>query len=326
MSFLRFHEVVVMDDFFRSSDNGLQSHPANRRFLYSFFELAFRRLGIAMRAEYAESSGGAIPVASLMDLMDLPRTKDGWAAALSRDLVQSMARLKLLPFGGRTLVIGWGMPPSLLRYIDARGASFLDVEVDQIRFTQHLYLCIRTNHQHLRRVLEELRIEEEIVWNAAAGLKGFFSRRGEDSVFHPDLRVGLFVGQTVIDIALVCGGHIAKPADFIETVSAWAKEVDVFAVKPHPYEKDGSLLASLIDQIPNAVAVDHNIYALSMRCCMQRICNSSVACRRASSRRPATSGAKAASSSTTTAIPWSNCLQVARIGLPSMLPLLPMAS
>jgi hypothetical protein len=262
MSHLAFDEVVFLDDFFRSEENGLQSHPLNRRFLRGLFYSACQASGIAVREEYPVSSGGRLPVGSLMDLLGLPHTTAGWASAAIADLRPALDELKTLRLGKRSLVIGWGLPPSLLNYINACGATFIDVEVHPLRFARHLHLGLRTNGKRIATIVSQIAVPDETFRNAAIGMRALFSRRGDSALFSPDVQAGVFVGQTDVDLALVSNGRLVRPGDVVDRVAALAASVDVLAVKPHPCQPGTELLDDLVKKIPNAMMVDNNIYAL----------------------------------------------------------------
>lgn len=258
----RFDEIVFLDNFFRSSDNLLSSHPANRRFLRRTFGPPVTRLGMSCRELAARSEGGELDVAAMMRTLGLPQGPPGWAMTCVADLSR-LLDLGLMPrFTPRTLVIGWGMPPSLMHLLDRQGVSFLDVEIAPIRFATHLNFCARTNDRQVEAGLERWRIDDEVFWNEATVLQGYFSRRSAPSLFHADLRIGLFCGQSAIDLALVSDGKIARPIDALDTVRALAKEVDLLVIKPHPYEPEHSQLAELASGISNVAWTDANFYAL----------------------------------------------------------------
>lgn len=256
-------EVVFADDFFRTTENNMPAAAqGNRRFLHGFFGAAAEALGWRVRAVSPESQGGNIPVTAIMAALGLPRDAAGWAAVCNADLAPVRRHLDVLALTPASLVIGWGMSPSILRYIDGVGAAFIDIEIHSIRFARHLHLAMRTNDPGIRRELERLRIDEDVFRGAAAGLRGYFARFDEAHIVHDDLRVGLFVGQMSLDLAAVGGGRLMQPMDFIEQISAWAKQVDLLVVRPHPAQDDASHLRAMLEHIPNAMLVGFNTYGL----------------------------------------------------------------
>jgi hypothetical protein len=268
MTTRRFHHVIFADDFFRSPANGLQYHVANRRFLRAFFDAALGRLELPMREIAPLSEGGRIDVARLMARLELPCTPAGWARACIADLAPLAGlsgrdgRDGLPLFEPGCLVIGWGLTPALQRCIDRAGASYLDIEIDPRRFTEHLHFCARTNDPVIEAALLARRVDEELFWNHASALKGRFARHGAAALFDPRLRVGLFFGQSLVDLSLVSGGRTMHPASVIAPLRELARGVDLLVVKPHPYEPALHDLAPIARAIPNVAWTHENSYAL----------------------------------------------------------------
>jgi hypothetical protein len=262
MTTSRFHHVIFADDFFRSPANGLQYHAANRRFLRGFFDTALGRLGLPVREITPLSEGGRIDVERLMDRLELPCTPVGWARACIANLLPLAGREGLPMFDPGCLVIGWGLTPALQQCIDRSGASYLDIEIDPRRFTEHLHFCARTNDPVIKAALLARRVDEELFWNHASALKGRFARHGAASLFDPRLRVGLFFGQSLVDLSLVSGGRTMHPASVIAPLRELANSVDLLVIKPHPYESALHDLAPIARAIPNVAWTRENTYAL----------------------------------------------------------------
>ena len=262
MTTRRFNHVIFADDFFRSAANGLQYHVANRRFLRGFFDSTLGRLGLPVREVAPLSEGGRIDVARLMARLDLPCTPAGWARACIADLLPVHGRDGMPAFDPGCLVIGWGLTPALQHCIARSGASYLDIEIDPRRFTEHLHFCARTNDPVIEAALQARRVDEELFWNHAAAHKGYFARHGPPSLFDPRLRVGLFFGQSLVDLSLVSGGRTMHPASVIAPLRELARSVDLLVVKPHPYEPALHDLAPIARAIPNVAWTQENTYAL----------------------------------------------------------------
>ncbi|SEA73514.1 hypothetical protein [Variovorax sp. YR216] len=270
---MRFEEIVFMDDCFRSPDNLVASHPANRRFLRRTFGLPARRLGIPCRDICARSEGGTLDVPTMMRTLGLSQSPAGWARSCVADLAPLVDAGLVPRLGAGTLVIGWGLTPSLMHWLDRQGTSFIDVEISPRRFASHLAFCVRTNDRRIQTALSDWEIDDETYWNEATALKGYFARRGASNLFGADLRIGLFCGQTVIDLALVQEGEIARPADVSEAVKALAERVDLLVVKPHPYEPDQRHLRALSARIPNVAWSEANIYSLLCADNLEFVCS-----------------------------------------------------
>jgi len=262
MTTRRFNHVIFADDFFRSAANGLPYHAANRRFLRGFFDSTLGRLGLPVREVAPLEGGGRIDVARLMARLDLPCTPAGWARACIADLLPVHGREGMPAFDPGCLVIGWGLTPALQHCIDRSGASYLDIEIDPRRFTEHLHFCARTNDPLIEAALRARRVDDEVFWNHAAALKGYFARHGAPALFDPRLRVGLFFGQSLVDLSLVSGGRTMHPASVIAPLRELARSVDLLVIKPHPYEPALHDLAPVARAIPNVAWTEENTYAL----------------------------------------------------------------
>lgn len=262
MTTRRFHHVLFADDFFRSRANGLPYHPANRRFLRAFLDAALGRLALPMREIAPLSDGGHVDVARLMDRLALPCTPAGWARACIADLAPLAGQHGLPAFAPGCLVIGWGLTPALQHGIDRAGASYLDIEIDPRRFTEHLHFCARTNDPVIEAALRARRVDEALFWNHASALRGRFARHGAAALFDARLRVGLFFGQSLVDLSLVSGGRTMHPASVIAPLRELASGVDLLVVKPHPYEPALHDLAPIARAIPNVAWTRENSYAL----------------------------------------------------------------
>jgi hypothetical protein len=262
MTHPRFDRVIFADDFFRSGANGLHCHYANRKFLRALFETALHRLGLVAQEETALSESGTIDVERLMARLSLPCTLDGWAGACIADLSGLRGHDGMPAFGPGCLVIGWGLTPALQQCIDQSGASYLDIEIDPIRFTTHLHLCARTNDPIISAALRTCRVDEEDFWNHAAAIKGYFARHGTDSLFDARLRVGVFFGQSLVDLSLVSGGQLLHPENVLDRIRTLADSVDLLVIKPHPYEAATHHLAPIARALPNVAWTHENTYAL----------------------------------------------------------------
>ncbi|MGO9006629.1 MAG: hypothetical protein ACLQIQ_00795 [Beijerinckiaceae bacterium] len=266
---MRFNRVLFTDDFLRSRATGAVSHPNNRRMMRGLFAPALARLGVPYAEVFSEDDGGDIPTASLIAAVrarphgNIKLDLGDWAAATAGEIPLDAAHaLRLDVFEPDALVIGFGLPPSILNLLDRRGCSFIDAEIHPVRFTRELALRVRTNDPLILPHLDSATQSDGECWAAAAALSAYYARRAPPFVIDASMRVGVFVGQMQIDFSLVQDGALLSPVDRLAEISALARSVDFLLVKPHPYQESAAHLWPVHGAIPNAMWCTENLYAL----------------------------------------------------------------
>lgn len=257
---LRGRAVLFLDDFTRSGANGLVHHAANRLWLRSLMGAALTGAGACLRDWEGDGRPGEIQ--AFMELLGLPTSPEGWAATSAIDPLPAAAQWLDLRMAGTELVIGFELPVFLMRFLADRGIPFLDIAIDAVRFGRDLFFSARTNDPVLEGALALNEVEEEILRIDAALLRASAVRHAGRTVGDPALRVAVFFGQTCVDRALVHGGALAKPSDFIAPIAEMAKGYDLLLVRPHPFEPDRAELEQLLANIPNARMSLASSYAL----------------------------------------------------------------
>jgi hypothetical protein len=159
------------------------------------------------------------------------------------------------------LVVGWGLTPAMIELLDRHNIEFIDVEVDPLRFGDDLFLRVRTNGRHLRKYFSSLHVREECLFSSAAGIRAFVGRHDAQAMCEGP-SYALFAGQSNVDLSIVRGGVITKPADFISKIRKIAEGVDIFLVKSHPYGGDSHHLDALLEAIPNSRMTSSHIYRI----------------------------------------------------------------
>lgn len=258
----RFDQIHFLDDFLRSEENHLVHHTPNLRAIAALFGAIADRAGIPTSRSLPLSAGGNLDVAMHMQSLGLPLSPSGWANACDADLTPWERFSPLANITAGTLVIGWCLSASLMRFLDRRGVVFIDFEIAPIRFCRHLKLWARTNDRQVLKALNDWAEESEEPWLEAAVMRSSAARQNALAFGDSGASVGIFAGQTEIDLALVADGQIRNVCDVIDDVAALARTVDVLAIKPHPYAQDLTALQELAAAIPNAVWTRQNLYSL----------------------------------------------------------------
>jgi hypothetical protein len=250
--------VVITTDVFRGSEFCTPSVSENVHWLRGLLHNVFSTAGFAQTIFTNEHDGGGFAAERYRRSHDLPKSACGWARLVNARISQEDESYFAELLNGE-LVVGWGLTPALMDLLDRHRISFVDVEVDPIRFGDDLFLRARTNNSRLSEYFSFLHVDEAIFSASVAELRAFVARR-EAATVKAGRSIGLFAGQCSIDLSVVESGRIARVAERLQEIREVAQMVDTLFIKPHPFEGDADHLAILLDAIPNARMTRSNIY------------------------------------------------------------------
>jgi hypothetical protein len=250
--------VVITTDVFRGSEFCTPSVSENVHWLRGLLHNVFSTAGFAQTIFTNEYDGGGFAAAHYRQSHDLPRSACSWAKLVNaRISLEDECYFAELLNG--EFVVGWGLTPALMELLDRHRISFVDVEVDPIRFGDDLFLRARTNNGSLSEYFSSLHVDEAVFATSVAELRAFVARR-EAATVKTGRSIGLFAGQCSIDLSVVESGRIVGVAERLREIREIAQRVDTLFIKPHPFEDDADHLAILLDAIPNARMTRSNIY------------------------------------------------------------------
>lgn len=208
----------------------------------------------------SESDQGGFRAGAYRRSHDLPGDVSAWARLVNTKIsVQDEAYFSDLLEA--QLVFGWGLTPALIELLHRHGIPFVDFEVDPIRFSDDIFLRVRTNNERLSHYFSLLHIDETAFRTSVAEIRGFVCHKDTSTVVEKQ-SFGLFAGQSKVDLSIVDSGCVVTPADRIRDIRAVAETVDILLVKPHPYDNDVSHFDLLLNAIPNARITQSNIYRI----------------------------------------------------------------
>lgn len=157
-------------------------------------------------------------------------------------------------------VVGYELPPWLVRLLDAHDVPYLDLRLHPVRFMDDLMFAARASRQDTQAALLAMAVQESEVL-ATAGLREAMCRFISEAAVPDDTL--LVIGQRRFDSTqIVAGGFFdAEPrATEIHALCARYKGV---ALKPHPLDRRHSLL-EVAAGAPACVigVIDDNVYRL----------------------------------------------------------------
>jgi hypothetical protein len=250
--------VVITTDVFRCREFCTPSVSENAHWLRGLLHNVFSTAGFVQTIFTNEHDGGGFAAARYRQSHALPNSVCSWAKLVNAR-ISSEDEFYFAELLNGGLVIGWGLTPALMELLDRHRVSFVDVEVDPIRFGDDLFLQARTNNSRLSEYFSALHVDEAVFSTSVAELRAFVARR-EAATVKAGRSIGLFAGQCSIDLSIVESGRIVGVAERLEEIREIARKVDTLFIKPHPFEGDADHLAILLDAIPNARMTRSNIY------------------------------------------------------------------
>jgi hypothetical protein len=250
--------VVITTDVFRGSEFCTPGVSENVYWLRGLLHHVFSTAGLAQTIFTNEHDGGGFAAAHYRRSHALPKSACSWARLVNAR-ISSEDESYFAELLNAELVIGWGLTPALMELVDRHRISFVDVEVDPIRFGDDLFLRARTNNARLREYFSSRHVDEAVFATSVAELRAFVARR-EAATVKAGRSIGLFAGQCSIDLSVVESGRIVGVAERLQEIREIAQSVDTLFIKPHPFEDYADHLAILLDAIPNARMTRSNVY------------------------------------------------------------------
>ena len=249
----------IMDDVFRGVRVGISHTDDNLRWLEGVGRvLADRDWQVKVIGAREDNS---YDTAHLVESLGYPATREGWAAARIAPCEAAYA-VGLGVLIAADFVLGFGLPPVIINMMLDKGISFLDIEIDPMRFGSELFLTVSTNDGYLAETLSQSIIADETLVPTLAALLAKERRIAPTAGFFPGARVGLFAGQIPHDAALIADGKFVKPAHVVEELRELAAELDLLLVRPHPHWSSVDHLLPILDSVPRAVMTSFPSYAL----------------------------------------------------------------
>lgn len=248
--------IATIHDIFRSSVLGMpEADPVIGHWFYNRFLQILRPLRVEVERVSILADGGPTLLEDLAARHGWPRDKSGWAHVFSHPDVSNLIMPTLARLRAFDLVLGFEMPPNLIRGLHAHGQRLIDISIDPIRFCEDLFLRMRSNDPVLQTLLAEQSVPSKQIAAGAADLRA----RIQPLPAQPEAIV--FAGQVPDDSSLIAGSRIQSATPFAHRLNEIAAGRQIL-LKPHPYAPGNPDLATLHRALPRSRFTRDNIYAL----------------------------------------------------------------
>jgi hypothetical protein len=215
---------------------------------------AVRQASGAISTLRGDTSGGALPTRAFMAAAGLEPTPAGWAQLQTLDPLPTAACeiIDALIDPDATIIVGWGIPPWLLRRLLRHKTPIINLELDPIRFCRDVRMSADIYGLKIADFFAPLALDEEATSVDAALFAAHHAMYPRLPWLRATCRTAVFAGQTPVDLALVSGGRLVAPGDLVDDLKSAASGHDLLLVTPHPLAIDWRLLDDLARRIANA--------------------------------------------------------------------------
>jgi hypothetical protein len=181
---------------------------------------------------------------------DLSQRPD-WEAAIDRLVLQKLHR---------HFCVGYELPPYLVRLLDRHAIPYLDIRIHPVRFLDDLLFAVRASHGDTQGLLADLAVHEtEVI--ITAGLREAACRLISNGAMPANTVIVL--GQRQYDSSQIIDGKFFDAMDHRANIAAIGARHNAVILKPHPLERDHSLLVVAAGVCRNILGVvNDNLYKL----------------------------------------------------------------
>lgn len=197
--------------------------------------------------------------AALYRALWLEPSIQSWAQLYDQAELPDYVENFLLRLFGESFVIGFEIPPYLSRFFNRHGIGHVDCALSPIRFMDDLLFSIVPSDSALREKVKQHTVPEALI-RLQAGVVG--SNVAKVNPKPPRPNTLLLILQTNYDKVVIEDGRFVTVLDHMDTLREIARGYDSVLIKQHPLEKQQAVLATLLQQLPNAHETGENFYRL----------------------------------------------------------------
>lgn len=156
------------------------------------------------------------------------------------------------------LVLGYELPPYLIKYFNLRKLPYIDFIVHPIRYLDDYMLGMRTNNEEILSRIQKVCRNEQDFFDYARVSKARTARTLQKNRWVAES--ALFLGQTEVDSSLIANGRMSSYSDVEQALIELAMVYPKVYYKRHPFNKNEELLKAMVSKIKKCEWIDINVY------------------------------------------------------------------
>jgi hypothetical protein len=188
---------------------------------------------------------------SIIDNIDYNNLTDRWLDTLNKKGESLLSNYDLVD----TLVIGFEINPLDKLYLNNNNISWIDIEIDPIRFLDDLYFKVSSS---IDFDFSSLALSKNQIKFYANLLK--HKHRSSFNDIKPNSL--LIIGQTPIDKSLYYDNKFKSLLDYLEQLDLLTKKYNYIYYRPHPYLSDEKVDKEIISRYNATLLAEKSYYEL----------------------------------------------------------------
>ncbi len=189
----------------------------------------------------------------------LPYNIESWASLYEGEVgFDIISEVLDAQFEDCSLVVGFELPPYLIKYLELREIIYIDFTIHPIRFLPDYMLGIRSNSEDIYSKLQKVTLDKEVIEGFADVSKARSARILPADKYEKDSAI--FLGQTEVDSSLIKDGVMCSYEDIENSLIELSMVYPHVYYKIHPYNKNQEKIKNIVGKIKNCKWVDINVY------------------------------------------------------------------
>lgn len=164
-----------------------------------------------------------------------------------------------LRFFSGSFVIGFELPPYLVKFLDRHGIGFVDCSLSPVRFMNDLLFEVSASTREITEAIRAHQVPDALIRLQAGVVSSNVAKMFPRP---PRPNSLLLILQTQFDKVIIENGHFASITDHLDAVTELASEFDHVIIKEHPLEPQKDALKRLTKLLPNHSISQENFYRL----------------------------------------------------------------
>ncbi len=254
--------VIFISDLFkvddRAADRSMNPQRINIEWIHALFSpLLQQALQVSTTLITGEEVQHPLNRVSFYHRKKLPMTSAGWAA-IYEDLDCTTTAGAIVQALESSLVIGFEMPPYLIRILTDASIPYVDLGIHPIRYLPDYIFGIRSNSSAIHERIVKSRIPEAVFTDFAriSAARTVRVMRG----WRPQAGSALFLGQIEVDASLIHKGRVFDIGDVEAQLLELLQSYPKIYYKFHPHRKEKASVEKFLKAHPSFAVADVNIY------------------------------------------------------------------